>query len=304
MCSTVKLRPAGGSIPVFHVPLTKDPAENETAGSLISDLFSEKQTSLLPSASLWDVWYYRKQHLSCDVLNLNSGKSACAFLHFKSVSQLWLKLIICVSCRLCLLGMASSFCCQQPCCSFVSSFFLPAAAPCAAFLFWAQQSDFQLTYTINFCTPPSDVRQFGSAWSGPAWAVWQVSQHTWMPKLACIKTRLPSQLHFVHCTGPIVSLTPIEIRVPTFKGILFILNLKKKKKNTKNYVVQKMSVYFYAAQLAAAKLTKRCDFSYRKKLDVHGIYINIWFFFPPWCFSLALHICAKLLAVFKNLASF
>lgn len=100
MCSRVTLRPARGSISVFHIPLNKNPAENETAGFLISDLFSEKQTFPHASASLWHIWCCRKQHLSCVVLSQNLWKSTCAFLNFKSVCQMWLKLIICVSCRL------------------------------------------------------------------------------------------------------------------------------------------------------------------------------------------------------------
>lgn len=153
MCSTVTLRPAGGSISVFHVPLNKNPAENETVGYLISDLFSEKQTSLLPSASLWHVWYYRKQHLSCIVLNQNMWKSACAFLHFKSVCQLRLKLIICVSCRLAF----QAWLLLLVVCTPVVHLCLPSF--CQQQLLWAQQADFHLTSAVNPRSPPSDLRK-------------------------------------------------------------------------------------------------------------------------------------------------
>lgn len=75
----------------------------------------------------------------------------------------------------------------------------------------------------------------------------QHSQHTWIPKLAWIKTRVPSKtgdkgwflaLRWVSC----VSHGENDNRGPALKGILFTLHLKKKRKKEKTYVVQKMSI--------------------------------------------------------------
>lgn len=218
MCSPVTLRPAEGSISVFHVPLNKNPAENETAGSLISDLFPKKQTSLLPSASLWHAWYYRKHHFSYSVLNQNLWKCTCAFLCFKSVSQLWLKRIICVSCRLAfqawlllllivcehVVHLTLRSFCQQQLCVLRSTFELNNLT-----------SSWNLQSTLMLVPPPlRELKVAPFTWISASgcqsmklgqelekyeqrlchvWAVWQVfqhSQHSWISKVARIETRV------------------------------------------------------------------------------------------------------------------
>lgn len=105
---------------------------------------------------------------------LEQNKNVKVHICFKSVSQLCLRLIICVSCRLFFPGAASSALTYCPCIPpnrtphfflnrlplhVVSSFPLPAAALHFAFHLWSaardssQQSDFQLTSTAERMPP-------------------------------------------------------------------------------------------------------------------------------------------------------
>lgn len=115
MCSTVRLWPTGGSIQEFYIPLNKNPAENETASYLISDLFSKNQMPGPPSALVWHVQMKKDIKTAYFMWFLDQNKNAKVHICFKSVSRLCLRLIICVSCRLFFRFSASSALTYCPC---------------------------------------------------------------------------------------------------------------------------------------------------------------------------------------------